>query len=285
VKEAARAFTGWGAGISGEFIFRKFQHDDGRKTLLGKTGNFNGDDVITILTENKQTAVFITRKIYRFFVNENVNETHVEWLSNRFYQSSYDVSALMKDIFTSDWFFDAKNIGSRIKSPVELIVGIRRTLPMTLQQESVQLVLQRLLGQVLFYPPNVAGWPGGKNWIDSSSLMLRLRIPQMIFASDELSMKPKDDDDQMMGMQDMGAANAVRRGLTISAEVDWNTYFKKFEKVPREKLVPEIAHILLQVPDSINESVLNKYTDASGRESFIKTTTIQLMSTPEYQLC
>ena len=108
----------------------------------------------------------------------------------------------MKDIFSSDWFYEEKNIGSKIKSPVELIVGIRRTLPMKIENDELQLLLQRLLGQLLFYPPNVAGWPGGKNWIDSSSLMLRLRIPQMIYVSEELHMKPKDDDDQMMGRMD-----------------------------------------------------------------------------------
>jgi uncharacterized protein (DUF1800 family) len=287
VKEAARAFTGWGVEISGEFKFRPFQHDSNEKTVLGKSGNFDGDDVISILIENKQTARFITRKIYRYFVNDTVNEEQVEKLANRFYQSNYDISALMKDIFSSDWFFDANNIGSRIKSPVELIVGIRRALPMKIENESVQLTLQRLLGQLLFYPPNVAGWPGGKNWIDSSSLMLRMRIPQMIFASDELAMKPKDDDDQMMGMQDRPAAKGYgkRPGQIIAASVDWNTYFKEFEQVPRERLITEIANTLLQVPDGVSESLLNKYIDASGRESFIKTATIQLMSTPEYQLC
>src|SRR6185312_4315427 len=70
IKEAARAFTGWGANISGEFAFRKFQHDDGQKTVLGKTGNFTGDDVLNILLEHKQTATYITRKIYRYYVND-----------------------------------------------------------------------------------------------------------------------------------------------------------------------------------------------------------------------
>ncbi len=75
---------------------------------------------------------------------------------------------------------------------------------MKLENEQVQLLIQRLLGQILFYPPNVAGWPGGKNWIDSSSLMFRLRIPQLIYDNDEVTLSSKDDDDQMMGMMDMG---------------------------------------------------------------------------------
>ena len=287
IKEAARAFTGWSATISGEFAFKKFQHDDAQKTVLGKTGNFDGDDVLNILLEHKQTATYITRKIYRYFVNDVPDENNITWLANRFYQSSYDIKELMKDIFTSDWFYDAKNIGCRIKSPVELIVGIRRTLPMQLENEQVQLLLQRLLGQILFYPPNVAGWPGGKNWIDSSSLMFRLRIPQLISDNDEVALKPKDDDDQMMGMKDMpGMKKTGKKGTQIiAANVDWDTYMKKFEKVPREKLLSALSGILIQGVEPVSEQILNKYIDASGRESFIKTATIQLMSTPEYQLC
>jgi uncharacterized protein (DUF1800 family) len=288
IKEAARAFTGWGANISGEFTFRKFQHDDGKKTVLGKTGNFNGDDVLNILLEHKQTATYISRKIYRFFVNDMPDEAHVTWLADRFYQSHYDIKELMKDIFTSEWFYDAKNIGCRIKSPVELIVGIRRALPMKLENEQVQLLLQRLLGQLLFYPPNVAGWPGGKNWIDSSSLMFRLRIPQLIYDNDEVALSPKDDDDQMMGMKDMGkkmGKMGKKGGQVISAAVDWETYLKKFDKVPREKLLTSIAGILIQGAEPVNEKIINRYIDSFSRESYIKTATIQLMATPEYQLC
>jgi uncharacterized protein (DUF1800 family) len=286
IKEAARAFTGWGAALSGEFAFRKNQHDDGQKTVLGKSGNFDGDDVLNILLEHKQTANYITRKIYRYFVNDVPDEGHITWLADRFYHSHYDIQDLMKDIFTSDWFYDAKNIGCRIKSPVELIVGIRRTLPMKLENEQVQLLLQRLLGQILFYPPNVAGWPGGKNWIDSSSLMFRLRIPQLIVDNDEVALQPKDDDDQMMGMKDTGMKKTGKKGgQVISAAVDWETYLNKFEKVPREKLLSSISAILIQGAEPVNAEILNKYIDASSRESYIKSATIQLMSTPEYQLC
>ena len=297
VKESARAFTGWGAEFNGDFVFRERQHDEGQKTFLGKTGHFDGDDILKIILEQKQTALFITRKIYRYFVNTDADQDKVEWLANRFFQH-YDIEKLMTDIFTSDWFYSEKNIGARIKSPVELIAGIRRMLPMQIDNEASQLLLQRLLGQILFYPPNVAGWPGGKNWIDSSTLMMRLRIPQLIYAGDVFKMKPKDDDDQMMGMKDRDAAdddgsntvlNAGKRGYgkgqQILATINWTGYIKQFEPVPRENLLPAISAILLQTKSTVPADTLKKYTDAGNREIFIKTATIQLMSTPEYQMC
>jgi uncharacterized protein (DUF1800 family) len=112
VKEAARAFTGWGFNLQSEFVFRANQHDTGNKTFLGRTGNFDGDDIIDILLEQKQTAIYITRKIYRYFVNDIVDEKKVEWLANRFYAGRYDIKKLMEDIFTSEWFYEEKNIGT-----------------------------------------------------------------------------------------------------------------------------------------------------------------------------
>ena len=289
VKEAARAFTGWAATARGEFIFRNGQHDYDEKTVLGKTGNFDGDDVLEILLEQKQTARFITQKIYQFFVNDHPDQQNVDWLADRFYKSRYDISSLMEDIFTSDWFFDEKNIGTKIKSPVELIAGIQRMLPMKLSNEEALIVLQRLLGQILFYPPNVAGWPGGRTWIDSSTLMLRMRIPQLINDKDEMNMTPKDDDDQMMGNRNANVANSKGKSIkgtkAIHASVNWEGYVKHFDKVSREKLVNSMAGVLLQTKTAVDKEIIRQYADEADRHSFIQSATIQIMSTPEYQLC
>ncbi|MDP4265019.1 MAG: DUF1800 domain-containing protein [Bacteroidota bacterium] len=292
IKESARAFTGWGANVQGEFVFRKFQHDAGTKTVLGHTGEFDGDEVLDILLEQKQTAKYISQKIYRFFVNEQPDTAKIEWLADRFYKNSYDISKLLEDIFTSDWFYDEKNIGVKIKSPVELLAGIQRMLPMTLENEEALMLLQRVLGQLLFYPPNVAGWPGGKTWIDSSTLMMRMRIPQLINDEDEMNVKPKDDDDQMMGRKDTderpirkaGGGNAFGR-QQINANVDWSLYLKNLDKVSREELVNAMSGLLLQVKSSISNDLISQYADAGSRDNFIKTATIQIMSTPEYQMC
>ena len=122
--------------------------------------------------------------------------------------------------------------------------------------------------------------------------MFRLRIPQIIYAADEFEMKPKDDDDVMMGRKEINenafkikGLGKVKGGQMIRAEIFWNDYLKEFESVPKENLIPELSKTILQTPFGISDDTLKKYIDTSGREYFIKTATIQLMSTPEYQLC
>ena len=288
IKEAARAFTGWTADLKGQFVFRRFQHDFGSKSVLGKTGNFDGDEVLDILLSQKETAKYLTQKIYRFFVNENIDDEKVTWLADRFYQSTYDIGKLMEDIFTSDWFYDEKNIGAKIKSPIELIAGIQRMLPMELDNMEALTFLQRALGQVLFYPPNVAGWPGGKAWIDSSSLMLRMRIPQLINDVDELNVKTKDDDDQMMGRKsndDGEKMKGIAKRSIIRADIDWKQYISHFDKTQKDQLIGALASNLLQSKSNVSSDLIKQYADASSKESFIRSATLQLMSTPEYQLC
>jgi uncharacterized protein (DUF1800 family) len=288
IKEAARAFTGWSAGLNGEFVFRRFQHDYGSKTFLNKTGNFDGGDVLDILLEQKQTAKFITQKVYKFFVNDSPDNEKIDWLADRFYKGNYDIGKLMEDIFTSDWFYEEKNIGCKIKSPIELIAGIQRMLPMQVENEEAFTYLQRALGQMLFYPPNVAGWPGGKTWIDSSSLMLRMRIPQLINDTDELNVKVKDDDDQMMGRKTMEEGTKpmgyTKRSI-IKANIDWKEYIKNFEKIPKEQMLNTLSRTLFQTKSEANNELIKQYADANSKESFIRSATLQLMSVPEYQLC
>lgn len=282
VKEGARAFTGWGFNLKGEFVDRPAFHDSGTKTFLGKTGNFDGDDIIDIILEQKATATFIVRKIYRYFVNEDIDENIVSALAEKFYQSHYDIGKLLDEIYLSHWFYDEKNIGIRIKSPVELLVGIRRMIPMELARPEMQLLFQRVLGQLLFYPPNVAGWPGGQSWIDSTSLMWRLRLPQILASAQEFLVHPKDDDDVQMGMEEIDKKAAP---LVLTAEVSWEAVTGVYKNIPREALSAKISDSLLQTRSTVNPQVLKRYADDSSRENFIKTTLIEIMSTPEYQMC
>lgn len=279
IKESARAYTGWGFKLNGEFVNRKYFHDNGTKTFLGRTGNFNGDDALNIILEQKATAVFITKKLYAWLVNEAVDMERVQALAEGFYQSNYSIMYLLDSLFSADWFYENKNVGNRIKSPVELIAGIRRMIPMELDQPEIQLLFQKVLGQVLFYPPNVAGWPGGKSWIDSSSLILRLKLPSLITSPDEFSLTPKSDDDVMMGVGER--KNTYR----LQTNVNWETVDKVFQSTSRADLTGTIGKLLLQSESGIPGTILGRYTDASSRTDFIQSTMLSIMSTPEYQLC
>lgn len=282
VKEAARAFTGWGFRLNGDFAFRAFDHDAGDKTVLGKTGNFNGDDVLDILLEQRQTARFIARKLYRFLVNdEAAPEDRIQMLGDRFYDSGYQIMRLLDDIARSEWFYEPENMGAKIKSPIELWVGLCRALPHELDNPETPLLLEKALGQVLFFPPNVAGWPGGKNWVDSSALLLRLRIPQMLYRQSAFDLRPKSDDDQEMGR---GRGNGAQR--RFSAIIDWPSVEQLFAKAPPSQQVDAVAAWLLPRPPhaKILEAI-REQAQASGSETALQRAVIYTMSIPEYQLC
>ena len=146
-------------------------------------------------------------------------------------------------------------------------------------------MLGNLLGQSPFTPPNVAGWPGGKNWIDSSSLMLRLRIPQILAANEMVDIRPKTDDDVQMGMMQEGLKRLKEATKGGTASIEWQAVNKIFEKIPREKLLETISATLLQTRTKLSTSVLERYSNNESRENFIRSAVINLMSTPEYQLC
>jgi len=267
IREAARAFTGWAYQKDGTFIFKEKQHDQGDKTFLGKTGNFKGDDILNIILEQKATSRFIVAKL----VNESLDEKIVDQLSSKFVNSNYDITALLHEIFSADWFYDQKNIGSKIKSPIELMVGIRRVLPMNIGDRQNLIQYQQLLGQMLLYPPNVAGWPSGKAWIDSSSLLLRMQLPQIWSGLRPMDYKAKENDDLDMGQKNRSALEKVYKNPKI--DINW----KQIEEVFAGKNIPDY---LLQIQNRQNDKTISSFSDQS-----VKINIIDWMSTPEYQLC
>lgn len=280
IKEAARAFTGWGFNVNAEFVFRRMTHDDGEKTVLGKTGHFTGEDVIAILLDNKQTARFITSKIYRSFVNEQEDKRRVDELAEQFYRSQYDIAGLMETIFTADWFYEPANVGTHIKSPVELLAGMRRTLGVRFDQPQPQVFVQRTLGQILFYPPNVAGWPGGKSWIDSSSLLFRMKLPDYVLKAADVNIRSKDE-------ADVNAELLARRGKNqFTTTVDWATFEKVFDRIKDTDLADSLATYLLPYPLRPEQrQLLTSLTKSDqSRSERIRALTVGLMSLPEYQL-
>lgn len=286
IKEAARAFTGWSAQINGDFLFKPLLHDDGQKTFLKRTGNFTGDDIIEILLDQQQTAMYICKKIYKFYVNEKMNEDHLKWLTKRFFESNYDITQLLKDIFYSDWFYDKQNIGSQIKSPIVLLCGMRRQLDMKFQKPISEKTIQQLLGQVLFFPPNVAGWPGDKNWIDSSSLMFRMQLPQLIIKNEAIELRSKQDDDIQMGMQENQMYGAGRKKLSLfSANINWEDFFKAIRTTTEKDWIENIADKLLLKELGDNKINVIRSVSNSKASDYQQQVTAAIMSTPEYQLC
>ncbi|MFT5765172.1 MAG: hypothetical protein ACI8X3_002609 [Saprospiraceae bacterium] len=276
IKEAARAFTGWSSDQEGDFKFKKSNHDYSSKTFMGQTGNFDGGDIIDIILSRKETAQFITRKIYRFFVNDRIDEQHVAELSTRFYNAGYDIKDLMFTIFSADWFYESKNIGVKIKSPVVLLAGVMRCLHVRFDGIQAVIFIERALGQVLFNPPNVAGWLGGKNWIDNSTLMLRLNFVTYLFQAGEVKFKVKE------------AFEAKKRNKAfrkIQASVDLNPLIGLYTKKNEAQIFDTLSNFLVQAPIRLDLNDINTFLKRNNKEDFIKTLALRLMSLPEYQVC
>jgi uncharacterized protein (DUF1800 family) len=186
IKEAARAFTGWSLDRdTGQFLFRRFIHDNGEKTVLGRTGNLDGDQVLDILLAQPATAEFITRKLWREFVSPDPDEAAIRRIAQRFRDSRYDIKVALHDIFTSDAFYASENRAVLVKSPVELVVGTLRQFDMKPGEPLPFAIAAAGMGQNLFAPPNVKGWPGQETWINASTLLARKQFLERLFRGDE----------------------------------------------------------------------------------------------------
>jgi len=187
VKEAARAFTGWGIDPDrGEFVFRRLAHDDGIKTVLGRTGNLEGDAVLGILLAQPQTAELIVTKLWREFVAPDPDPGEVRRIAQVFRDSGYEIRPALRALLTSDAFYAPGNRAVLIKSPVELVVGTLRQFSFATGEPLPFVLGVALLGQNLFSPPNVKGWPGGETWINSTTLLARKAFLDRLFRVEEM---------------------------------------------------------------------------------------------------
>ncbi|GDX51842.1 hypothetical protein LBMAG27_08890 [Bacteroidota bacterium] len=276
IKESARAFTGWTIDKKGEYTFRAEDHDDGVKEFRGKSGSFNGEDIINMLLDDKLTAKFITRKIYKEFVNEFVDEERISALAEEFYNSDYDIKKLMKTIFSSEWFYEEKNIGTKIMSPVELMIRMKKLINLTPKEDLIQVKFQRVLGQLLLFPPNVAGWKGGRNWIDGASLFLRLNLALASRGKYKINASDKPQ------FEETGEIKPARE-LLFSAE--WSALSQLINGETDEQLIQSAAEKLLQV--ELTETEKQKFV-ALLNQSTVETKKIDaltlIMSSPSFQL-
>jgi uncharacterized protein (DUF1800 family) len=283
VKEAARAFTGWSYDAQSHFRFREREHDAGPKTLLGQTGSWGGEDALRIILQQPAAATFLVTKMYRFFVSDVPDPAHIAPLAAAFRQSGYDVSDLLERLFSADWFYAPATMGSLIKSPVALVAGLRRTLNLIVDNDKQLLGYQRALGQALFMPPNVAGWPGGRAWIDSSSLLLRLQLPGILFKNAEFAVRLKDDENDIMP-QTTGQERLVKTAETTHLPIA--PLQQLLGATPAAQQPQVLASFLLQAPLRPENLALVQQAAAQAATPAerLRTTLVSLLSLPEYQL-
>lgn len=205
IKEVARALTGWtldapeGAkkrppvadaprafcrdGLVATFV--KEKHDGGEKTVLGKTGPFGAKDVLDIVAAHPATARFVAAKLIAYFGASDPKNDLRDRMAAKFGQTKGDIGAVVEVLLTAPEFFAKESRGTLIKSPVHLLVGTCRLLNLGVTATPSLAQVTAAMGQELFNPPNVKGWPGGRDWISSGTLAVRYHLPEALFDGTE----------------------------------------------------------------------------------------------------
>ena len=208
IKECARAFTGWTLGnaeymatrasrdsiwpysrINWHFQYRAYDHDDGEKTFLGETGNFNGQDIVDIIAKQEATARFVSTRMFQYFAADEVNEDGekvIDEMIKSYFDSGYEMRSVLRTLFNSEYFKSENARWARVKGPVELVIGAvrlagsyREPTP-GIEQVARQAVY---MGQGLLQPPSVEGWHEGIEWVDSGALVERVNFVAHEFAN------------------------------------------------------------------------------------------------------
>ena len=173
VREAARAFTGWGLNREQQFAFAPNQHDNGSKTIFGKTGNFNGDDVVDLILAHPSAPYYICRRLFAFFAYDDPEPDVLAPIIQAYQSSGGSIRVTVQTILSSPAFYSEKAYRAMVKSPVEFLAGFARVLGLQTDATALDASVRRM-GQTLFNPPNVAGWPGGAAWFNTTSWLERV---------------------------------------------------------------------------------------------------------------
>jgi len=271
IREAARAFTGWRIQ-GGKAVFVPAEHDDGDKTVLGRTGKWNGSDVVRICLEQKSAPSFIVRKLFRFLVSESLEATPglLEPLAARFRQSDYNFGALVETVLRSNLFFSPQAYRTRIKPPVDFVVGIVRALEGRLGTTALAASLEEL-GQNLFNPPTVKGWDGGPAWLNGQTLLFRQNLALALTSTE----------DNRFGRRTDPAALARKHGKKSDADV-----VEFFLKLFLQADVPEESRDkLLQYRDQARKQPVPVYwTEQDAADHRVRTLCHLVLTLPEFQL-
>ena len=180
VQELARCFTGWEV-VRGRFRFRRFQHDSGNKTVLGTKGRLSGQQAVDVVLKHQATPRFIVRKLIKYFLFDEpvASNALIEPLAKYFREKDLQVAPLIAKILNSQLFHSDQLVGQKIRSPVEMAIGVLRALHGTTDAYMLANGVTEL-GQGLYYPPNVKGWDGGRAWINSSTLLGRANLMKAV---------------------------------------------------------------------------------------------------------
>jgi len=215
VKEAARALTGWSVERdTGTFRMTPGAHDAGSKTVLGVSGNLDGDTMLDILLAQPACAEYLVAKLWREFISPSPDPREVRRIAKQFRDSGYDIKTALRGLFLAPAFWDAGNRATLVKSPVELVVGTLRQFRFRYDDPLPFTFAVGQLGQNLFNPPNVKGWPGGDAWINSTTLLARKAVLERLFrATDSPAASgrmPMRDGVKLAGQQALGREGKIQ---------------------------------------------------------------------------
>ncbi len=216
VRESARAFTGWTVDRqTGEARFVPRLHDDGSKTFLGQSGNFNGDDIIGIILRQPAAAQFVAHKFLRAFVYDDPEPELVTAAADLFRSSGYDVHALMSSLLRSNVFYSPRAYRALVKSPLELAIGTLKILGVSAVTTPVDGAISAM-GQIPMRPPNVAGWPGGAQWLNQSTVLARLNFVNRVINTTRPASAAATGPDMTANQNGRAAAT-----MSMLAPTDW----------------------------------------------------------------
>ena len=291
IKEAARAFTGYNLNRrTGTARLIPRQHDHGLKTVLDQTDRFKGEAVVDLALAQPACAEFMVTKLWEFFAYEAPEKGLVQSLAKQWREDDYQIRPLLRSVFLSAAFYDPKkSIRTQIKSPVQFLVQIVRQLELKELPLNVATTTLSTLGQSLFHPPNVAGWEGGKAWINTNTLLSRYNIAGLIakgVRDPEQARSVMKGGDKRMMMMGRGKRDPAMRRFRGP---DYKRLAPKALRDDPPKLVAALTHRLFHDPlePSHRQSFDEYATSKQGRE-FTDIEVAELlhlmMSTPYFQL-
>ena len=292
IKEAARAFTGMRLNReSGKVHSLQYQRDDGKKTFHGKTGNFGPDEIVTILLEQPACAEFIARKIWRYMVSDAPGQEHVAAFAAVLREEKFHIGRSLRRLFLSEEFYRRENIRAVIKSPAVFLAQMSRHFGMSSLPDAIALGGLRNMGQTLFLPPNVAGWPGGAAWINTNTLFTRYNVAGAIArgADPDYTITGLGNMNRMDGKNKAGGAFRDERARKFMPKPDYAVIAPPELRVDPDKLVDSLAFRFFQHPlrKEDREKFLS-FAKSEGEGGLTDTEVGHLvhlmLSTPYYQL-